>query len=192
MTEATRQVALWRRRPGLEDLRLAVNVSARELLHGNLSKVVRSALDSSGLDSDALWLEITERVLLEDTAAVIQRLEEVRGLGAHISIDDFGTGYSALSYLKRFPVEQVKIDRSFVSGISSPGADGRDASLVAAIIALARALDLGVVAEGVETPDQAHRLIELGCELAQGWHFAPPASPADLDPFLGAQVDHRP
>lgn len=192
MNEATRQVAIWRRRPGLEDLRLAVNVSARELLHGSISKVVRSALDSSGLDADVLWLEITERVLLEDSTVVTQRLEEVRALGAHISVDDFGTGYSALSYLKRFPVEQVKIDRSFVSGISSTRADSRDASLVAAIIALARALDLGVVAEGVETPDQAHRLIELGCERAQGWHFAPPASATDLDPFLQAQVDRRP
>ena len=191
MSEATRQVAIWRRRPGLDDLRLAVNVSARELLHGNLGRVVRSALDSSGLEPDALWLEITERVLLEDSTAVVQRLEEMRTLGAHISIDDFGTGYSALSYLKRFPVEQVKIDRSFVSGLSTGADDGRDATLVSAIIALARALDLGVVAEGVENVDQAHHLVDLGCELGQGWHVAPPASAADLDPFLQAHVDQR-
>ena len=186
LREATTQVAQWRRHDGLGHLRLAVNVSARELLHGNLVKVVREALDASGLDPDALWLEITERVLIEDSAVVSQRLEELRAMGVHVSVDDFGTGYSALSYLQRFPVEQVKIDRSFVAGLGTAGLAAEP--LVRAVLAMARALGLSVVAEGVETPEQAGRLVELGCEMAQGWHFAPPASAADLAPYLRSQA----
>jgi EAL domain-containing protein (putative c-di-GMP-specific phosphodiesterase class I) len=165
-------------------------VSPRELLHGSLVKVVRSALDSSGLAPGALWLELTERVLLDDNQTVLHRLAELRDLGVHVSVDDFGTGYSALAYLQRFPVEQVKIDRSFVIGLDDDTADrgGSDVHVVEAIIAMARALHLGVVAEGVETRAQAQRLIELGCESAQGWWFAPPASPADLEPYLQSQL----
>ena len=136
-----------------------------------------------------LCLEITESVLMEDADAVISVVERVRALGVRLSIDDFGTGYSSLGYLKRFPVDAVKIDRSFVSGL---GTDPGDTAIVTAVIGLAHALDLQVVAEGVETEGQLAELVALGCDEAQGYFFAPPQPVQDLRTLIGRKRAWRP
>ena len=146
------------------------------------------ALRASGLPAGRLTLEITEGVLMADTAATIDRLGSLRGLGVRVAIDDFGTGYSSLGDLRRFPLDAVKIDRSFIEDIT----DGtRQAALVHAIVELCRTLELDTVAEGVETREQAARLTELGCELAQGFLFGRPMSAMDLAKRLANQARHE-
>src|SRR6056297_1040012 len=124
----------------------------------------------------SLWLEITETALMADTSVAGAALRDLRGLGLHLSVDDFGTGYSSLTYLKRFPVEAIKIDKSFVSGL---GLEADDTSIVEAVVRLGHSLGLHVVAEGVETPLQLNRLRDLGCDRAQGYLFGRPR-PADI------------
>jgi EAL domain-containing protein (putative c-di-GMP-specific phosphodiesterase class I) len=132
---------------------------------------VRNALEVSGLPASSLVLEITEGVMMHDTEATIQRLRALKSLGLRLAVDDFGTGYSSLSYLQRFPIDILKIDRSFVAAIDS----GQDEySLARAIVSLARSLHLQAVAEGVETRAQADALSELRCDLAQGFYLAVP------------------
>ena len=126
-------------------------------------------------------MEITESLLIDNPEAVIDRLRELRALGIHICIDDFGTGYSSLSYLHRFPVTTLKIDRSFVARMTEPG---EHVEIVRTIITLAHALQLEVVAEGVETPEQAAALKAFGCEYAQGYLYARPLPPADIELLL--------
>ena len=133
---------------------VSVNLSARQLAQPGLAERVADVIERSGVLPENLCLEITESVLMEDADAVISVVERVRALGVRLSIDDFGTGYSSLGYLKRFPVDAVKIDRSFVSGL---GTDPGDTAIVSAVIGLAHALDLQVVAEGVETEGQLAR-----------------------------------
>ena len=174
LREALLQLAEWRR-DGRPDLHISVNVSARQLRDSSLVGLVSRALKETGLPGEALWLELTESALVEDPVAAGQTLTALRRLGVAIAVDDFGTGYSALSYLKKFPVSLVKIDREFVAGLS---ADPEDAGLVRAIIAMAHALGLEVVAEGVETPIQEAVLRQMGCRLAQGWFFGRPQLPA--------------
>jgi diguanylate cyclase (GGDEF)-like protein len=181
LSEACAQVARWRHLTGCEDLTVAVNVSARQLVATDMVSMVADVLEETALPADALWLEITESVMWEDSVDTIATLVALRGLGVHLSLDDFGTGYSSLSYLNRFPVEQVKIDRSFVSVLSDNPDDG---SFVAAIMAIAQALDLSVVAEGVERPEQAGHLRALGCRLAQGYLYSWPLSAIDVGPVL--------
>ncbi|MDG2232286.1 MAG: EAL domain-containing protein, partial [Ilumatobacter sp.] len=137
----------------------------------NFIDVVQTALGETGIDADSLWLEITETTLMEDSVAAGSALRELRGLGLHIAVDDFGTGYSSLTYLKRFPVETIKIDRSFVSGL---GLEADDTSIVEAVVRLGHSLGLSVVAEGVETPLQLTRLRELQCDNGQGYLFGRP------------------
>ena len=127
--------------------------------------------EQTGIDADSLWLEITETALMSDTHAAGASLRELRGLGLHVSVDDFGTGYSSLTYLKRFPVEAIKIDRSFVAGL---GLEADDTSIVEAVIGLGHSLGVLVIAEGVETPLQLTRLRELSCDKAQGYLFGRP------------------
>ncbi len=134
------------------------------------------ALERGGLEPSSLCLEITETALMADPAAGLKVLQDLRALGVRLAIDDFGTGYSSLSYLKRFPVDVLKIDRSFVDGL---GEDPEDTAIVTAIISLSRALGLRVVAEGVETRRQLDELRRLGCDRAQGFMFARPR-PAQL------------
>ena len=128
-------------------------------------------MQQTGIDADSLWLEITETALMSDTHAAGASLRELRGLGLHVSVDDFGTGYSSLTYLKRFPVEAIKIDRSFVAGL---GLEADDTSIVEAVIGLGHSLGVLVIAEGVETPLQLTRLRELACDKAQGYLFGRP------------------
>ncbi len=150
---------------------LSVNVSARQLDDPSLVEDVAAALAASGLPGRALTLEITESALVDDSPSVLQRLRALKALGVMIAVDDFGTGYSSLSRLRTFPVDVLKIDRSFVQDVESHA--GR--ALVKAIVALSDALGLDVVAEGVESAGQARQLAALGCHIAQGYHFARPA-----------------
>ena len=160
-----------------EPLTMSVNLSVRQLQSETLVADVRSALSLTGLPASSLVLEITESLMLTDTEFAMQQLHDLKGLGIRLAMDDFGTGYSSLSYLSRFPVDILKMDRSFV------GAEDNEA-LTSAIIALGTSLSLEVVAEGIELAEQANSLEELGCELGQGYLFARPMDAAALSNFL--------
>ena len=150
---------------------LSVNVGTRQLVDPGFYDVVTDALAETGIDADSLWLEITETALLADVKAATVALRELRSLGLHLSVDDFGTGYSSLTYLKRFPVESIKIDKSFVAGL---GLEQEDSTIVEAVVRLGQSLGLTVVAEGVESPLQLSRLRDLGCDRGQGYLFGRP------------------
>ncbi len=170
--DALSQLALWRAR-GLPfaDCSVSVNVSTKQLVDDAFLDVVGEALAETGVDADSLWLEITETTLMQDTKAAAMALRALRGLGLHLSVDDFGTGYSSLTYLKQFPVEAIKIDRSFVLGL---GLESADTSIVEAVIGLGHSLGLTVVAEGIETALQLNQLRRLGCDRGQGYLFGRP------------------
>ena len=183
--EACREAARWRCKfPDVPALVVSVNVSARQFGPG-LAGVVARALSASGVEPGTLCLEVTESVLMRDTEEAVAVLQELVGLGILVSIDDFGTGYSSLSYLKRFPLHELKIDKSFVDGL---GENDQDTAIVASIVAMAHALDLSVVAEGVEKADQLQRLRVLGCDQAQGYHLARPGPPGAIDLLLRAEA----
>ncbi|TME26766.1 MAG: EAL domain-containing protein, partial [Chloroflexi bacterium] len=150
---------------------IAVNLSARQLALPDFEETVRRVLFESGVQGSSLTLEITESVLMEAAPPTISVLDALRELGVRLAIDDFGTGYSSLGYLKRFELDALKVDQSFVRGL---GSDPEDSAIVAAVVSLARALRLSVVAEGVERADQLQQLRWLGCGLAQGFFLAPP------------------
>ena len=172
LDEACRQLSIWRQTlPGCANLHVSVNLSPRQMRESDIVDTVAETLLRYDLPGDALWLEITENVMMDDSVTTAGVMHGLRNLGVRLAVDDFGTGYSSLSYLKRFPVSSVKIDRSFVSGL---GQHDSDASLVAAIVAMGSAFDLDLVAEGVETQDQAQRLLALGCRQAQGYLFGKP------------------
>lgn len=172
LRDSLAQLAHWRA-AGLQfaDCSLSVNVATQQLVDASFLAVVREALGETGIEADSLWLEITETALMGDADAAGGTLRDLRGLGLHLSVDDFGTGYSSLTYLKHFPVEAIKIDRTFVSGL---GLEADDTSIVEAVVRLGHSLGLTVVAEGVETPLQLNRLRELGCDKAQGYLFGRP------------------
>ena len=169
----------WRKQ-GL-DLTVAVNISGRQLNDGGLPLQVATALALSGLPPELLYLELTETLLMTDTLVTERSIERLHELGVRLSIDDFGTGYSSLAYLHRFPVDELKIDRTFISDLSSTG---RPSPLVSAMVAMGKALGLEIVAEGVETPDQAAQLRALGCDKAQGYLFARPQHPDAIAALL--------
>jgi diguanylate cyclase (GGDEF)-like protein/excisionase family DNA binding protein len=196
--EACRQLARWSAAGLAAELPyIAVNVSGRQLVEGDLPAVVARALRRTGIEPSRLALEITESVLMERTASPTAVLQDLKALGVRLVLDDFGTGYSSLSYLKRFPLDALKIDRSFVSGIADRG---HDLHLVEAIVGIATALGLEIVAEGVETCEQVEILLDLGCQVAQGYHFARPMPAAGFQDLLrsglqleiAARPDHRP
>ncbi|MFY9578548.1 MAG: EAL domain-containing protein [Gaiellaceae bacterium] len=170
-------VRLHERFPRSDPLTISVNLSVRQLQSDTLVSDVRAALDATGLPASSLVLEITESLMLADTDFAMQQLHELKSLGIRLAMDDFGTGYSSLSYLSRFPVDILKMDRSFV------GSDENEA-LTSAIIALGVSLSLDVVAEGIELPEQASSLEALGCELGQGFLFARPMDSEALTEFL--------
>ena len=175
LEEACRQMGAWRRaHPELDGLVVSVNLSPRQFRQTDLADQVAEALERSGLDAASLCLEVTEGVMVEDVEAATTTLTRLKALGVSISVDDFGTGYSSLAYLKRFPIDYVKIDRSFVAGLD----EKVDAEIVRSVIRLAAAIGIDVVAEGVETSEQLERLEELGCPLVQGYFVARP-QPAD-------------
>ncbi|MGH9266760.1 MAG: EAL domain-containing protein, partial [Acidimicrobiales bacterium] len=186
--EACRQVAEWQTvRPELAPLSVAVNLSARQLLTPDLPVVVRDALDDSGLDAGLLCLEITESVLLDDADSSSRALQVLKALGVRIGVDDFGTGYSSLTYLKRFPVDTLKIDRSFVGGLGEGGPGRGDRAIVASIVDLAHAFGLTTVAEGVESAEQLASLRALGCEQAQGNYLSRPLSSKDAAAWIRSE-----
>ncbi|HEY1892581.1 MAG TPA: EAL domain-containing protein [Steroidobacteraceae bacterium] len=169
LREACRQCAEWQRN-GLPAFRVAVNVAATQFRRGDLLDVVRGALEGAGLEARFLEIELTESAVMtnpEESAAILEQLSR---MGVLVSVDDFGTGYSSINYLRRFPIDKLKIDRSFVRDLDCEV----DASIVQAIISLAHSLKLKVVAEGVETPGQLQFLRSLGCDQYQGFYFSPP------------------
>jgi diguanylate cyclase (GGDEF)-like protein/PAS domain S-box-containing protein len=184
LDEACRQVAEWQR-GGLADnlspLRVAVNISARQLQRPGLDGAVRRALSRSGLAPQCLELEITESSVMLDPQHAQSVLQSLRDLGVQLSIDDFGTGYSSLAYLKRLPLDRLKIDRSFIGGIP---ADSDDAAIVETIIVMTHKLGLRVIAEGVETLEQRLQLVRQGCDEMQGFLLAHPVPAEELPPLL--------
>jgi diguanylate cyclase (GGDEF)-like protein/PAS domain S-box-containing protein len=190
LREACRQLADWRARlPGAEGLTVNVNVSMRQLLVGDLVADTRRALDDSGLPPEALTLELTESSLAVDPDRTIASLHGLKALGVELAIDDFGTGYSSLAWLHRFPVDVLKIDRSFVSGVVS---GEQSPAFVRAIVELGRALGLVTVAEGIEHDLELTRFRQLGCTLAQGFLLARPADAGSIERRLLDHLSDRP
>ncbi|MBK5229059.1 MAG: EAL domain-containing protein [Actinobacteria bacterium] len=175
------------RHDGRDGFKVAVNLSVRNLMDSNLPYLVSKLLLKWNLPADALQLEITESTIMADPVRAITTLSALKRMGVALSIDDFGTGYSSLSYLKKLPVAEVKIDRSFVMGMST---DENDGVIVRSVIDLARNLGLEVVAEGIETQEAWDRLVALGCRIGQGYFISRPLPPAELDQWLeDAAVD---
>jgi diguanylate cyclase (GGDEF)-like protein/PAS domain S-box-containing protein len=172
-------VELQRRFPSDPQLTMAVNLSPRQLNQGDIVGDVRRAIRDSGIDPSTVVLEITESLMMTDADLAIKRLEEMKGLGVRLAMDDFGTGYSSLSYLSRFPVDILKMDRSFLEAESDA-----DSGLAAAVVALGESLDMQVVAEGIELTTQMTSLRQLGCELGQGFLFARPMGIESVSNYL--------
>jgi EAL domain-containing protein (putative c-di-GMP-specific phosphodiesterase class I) len=177
---ACEQMRAWRD-SGLADLRVAVNLSPRQFRQPDIANTIRSILAESRLESRHLELEITETVAMHDPAATQIVLEKLSDIGVCHAIDDFGTGYSSLAYLKRFPIDFLKIDQSFVRGVPQ---DADDANIVRAIIALGRSLEVTLIAEGVETVEQSDFLHAQGCHEIQGYLVSRPKPAAELEKML--------
>jgi diguanylate cyclase (GGDEF)-like protein len=174
--EACRQAKAWQS-AGLLRLRVAVNLAPSQFRLANLVDQIRRALDAAGLDPQLLEVELTESAVMSDAEESIIILEAISSMGVLVSVDDFGTGYSSMSYLRRFPIDKLKIDRCFVEEMTRRP---EDASIVGAIISLAHSLHLKVIAEGVETPEQLALLAKLGCDQYQGFYFSPALNPAQF------------
>jgi diguanylate cyclase (GGDEF)-like protein len=187
LDEACTRAAAWRAQ-GLPPLRVSVNLSARQFQQAGLAHRVQAALARSGLPPGCLEIEITESTVMRDTAEAASVLRSLKALGVALSIDDFGTGYSSLSYLKRFPIDVLKIDRSFISDVT---ADANDAAITRAIIALAHTLNLEAVAEGAETAEQVAFLRENGCDEIQGYYFSPPVWPEQIEAMFAQSAARR-
>ena len=185
LDEACRQLVEWSSQfpsighhPSRPPLGIAVNVSGRQLRRAEFVSVVKVALERNGLAPHQLCLEITETALIEETAEARETLEAIAALGVHIALDDFGTGYSSLAHLRQFPVDVLKIDRSFVDRLET---NDRERQIVAAVTAMAHVLKMIVIAEGIETVGQLTQLTELGCDHAQGYLLARPMRPEALE-----------
>jgi len=183
LDQACAQAQAWRQ-AGLGLETISVNLSARQFLAADLVEQVRDSLDASGLPAHCLELELTESMLMDQAERSIATLTALKGLGVRLAIDDFGTGYSSLAYLKRFPIDKLKIDQSFVRGLAA-SADDRE--IAATIIAMARNLRLSVLAEGVETVEQRDILASLGCETYQGYFYSRPLPADELAAWLHPQ-----
>ena len=186
LEEACRQACEWQERYSRQlegqPLTMSVNLSARQFMHPQLIEDISRTIRESGIDPHCLKLEITESIGVQDIGNIIQTLDMLRRLGIELALDDFGTGYSALSYLKRFPISKLKLDRSFVAGL---GQDTEDTAIVHAVIAFAKALGLSITAEGIETAAQVSALRALDCDLGQGFFFARPMPQEALSAYSG-------
>lgn len=180
MRKACQEARRWREE-GLPALRIAVNVSARQFRDRSLCDTVAGILRDAGLEASMLELEVTESMIMEDVEGAIERMRELNELGVTLAIDDFGTGYSSLSMLKLFPINRLKIDRSFITDL--PGDHG-DVAIVKAIVTLSRTLGLEAIAEGIETPEQLVFLEDAGCDAFQGYHLARPLKADDFSKFV--------
>jgi EAL domain-containing protein (putative c-di-GMP-specific phosphodiesterase class I) len=180
--EACRQAGSWqaayRAQPPLS---ISVNLSSRQLAQAGVVEEVAGVLDGTGLEPVSLVIEITESTLMHDTEATVAKLQALKALGVRLAVDDFGTGYSSLGYLRRFPFDVLKLDKSFVDGVAL---NPEDAALCHAVIRLGEALKLRVVAEGIETYEQALELHRLGCELGQGYYFAKPLTAPEAEALI--------
>ncbi|MBV9317408.1 MAG: EAL domain-containing protein [Gammaproteobacteria bacterium] len=174
--EACRQAKAWQQQ-GLRPMRISVNLAPSQFRLANLVEQIRGALEAAQLDPQYLEVELTESAVMSDAEESIVILESISRMGVLVSVDDFGTGYSSMSYLRRFPIDKLKIDRCFVTEMTRRA---EDASIVRAIISLAHSLHLKVIAEGVETPEQLALLAELGCDQYQGFYFSPALQPAQF------------
>ncbi|MDH3664486.1 MAG: EAL domain-containing protein, partial [Alphaproteobacteria bacterium] len=185
---ACRQAMAWQQH-GLPAIRVAVNLSPLQFQEAKLIQTIVAGLADSGLDATLLEVEITENILIRDTATVINVLHKLKDLGVQIAMDDFGTGYSSLRYLQRFPFDRIKIDRSFINEID----DNPDsAAIVGAVIALSKRLNMAITAEGIETPEQLDYLQKEGCDEAQGYYFSRPVPLADLIARVGKDLSISP
>gem|GEM_PF-334170 len=187
LEEACRRVLEWQGTSG-EFLDLSVNLSARQFRQPDLIGQISGVLDRTGFDANHLKLEVTESTAMEDVEMALVTLRNLRDLGIRLSIDDFGTGYSSLSYLRRFPVDDLKIDRSFVGRLDD---DAESAAIVSTTVSLARILNLTVTAEGVETANQLARLRGLGCDFAQGFHLSRPLTAQAASSFVASHASLR-
>jgi diguanylate cyclase (GGDEF)-like protein len=181
--EACRQASAWRR-AGLPAVRVAVNLSASQFRHGKLLETVKEALNDARLDPQNLEVELTESAVMSDPAGSVAILEQLSTMGVLVSVDDFGTGYSSIGYLRRFPIDKLKIDQSFINEIATRS---DDACIVRAIVSLAHCLKLKVVAEGVETSEQLTILKSLGCDQYQGYYFSPAITADAFEDLLRRQ-----
>ena len=179
MTEVARNCLYWETL-GLDDFRVCVNISPLQFNQSHLPDWIGGFLERSGLAPERLELELTESAIMTDAETNIAKLRELKALGVDLAVDDFGTGYSSLSYLKRFPIDTLKIDQSFISDLDTP--DG--AAIVDAIVALAKTLNLRVIAEGIENESHLAYLVKKGCDLLQGFYFARPIYPEDVPAML--------
>lgn len=166
-------------------MRLAVNVSARQFQQPAFMGTIRDLLKETDLDPALLELELTEGSIMKEPEKAIEKLNELRDLGIKIAIDDFGTGYSSLSYLKRFPIDTLKIDKTFVDDVTT---NEDDAAIAKAIVMMGHALEITVIAEGVETPQQLEYLTSLNCDVMQGYLFSPPLSKDSFTELLMEQL----
>jgi EAL domain-containing protein (putative c-di-GMP-specific phosphodiesterase class I) len=182
LSQACQQLQEWQQRfPEYPNLTMAVNLSPLQIKDPTLVTKVKAILQNTGLSGNNVKLELTETALIENVDLAKQQLQQLKAHNIQLSIDDFGTGYSSLSYLQLFPVDGLKIDRSFVSAMTP---DNHNVKIVQGVISLAHALDLQVVAEGVETDDQRQQLKSLGCEHGQGYYFAKPLGATDATQLL--------
>lgn len=180
LQEACTQLMRWHDQ-GLNQLSVAVNISGRQFRQTRLPDTVREILDNTGLSAKFLELELTESLLVDDVEHAVETMYQLKDMGVRLVIDDFGTGYSSLSYLKQFPVDKLKIDRSFITELVN---EDSDAAIARAIINLGHSLNLEVLAEGIETELQRDFIIRHGCDYAQGYFYKPPKKPDDLKEFL--------
>jgi diguanylate cyclase (GGDEF)-like protein len=180
---ACRQIAVWAKRERTEHLTLAVNISARQLREPDFVSRVLAALDRTGANPTGLMLELTESMLVDNIDSVMAKMAEIKANGIGLSLDDFGTGYSSLSYLKRLPLDQLKIDRSFVRDIVE---DVSSRAIAQSVISLGQVMKMSVIAEGVETEEQLDCLTGLGCNAFQGFLFGPPLPLDDFDLLIPA------
>ncbi|HEY0802799.1 MAG TPA: GGDEF domain-containing phosphodiesterase, partial [Steroidobacteraceae bacterium] len=180
LRQACRQARAWQLELGTS-FRIAVNLSATQFRHQNTLQMIHSALSDAGLDARALEIELTESALMTNPEESAGVLKQLRKMGVSVAIDDFGTGYSSLSYLRRFPIDKLKIDRSFIRDLTI---SGTDESIVRAIVSLARSVGLMVVAEGIESVEQLEFVTRLECDQWQGFHCCPPQTAARFETML--------
>jgi EAL domain-containing protein (putative c-di-GMP-specific phosphodiesterase class I) len=186
LKKACLEAAGWQRSyPGDPPLYVSVNISSKHFSHAGFIGHVKDALEESAIDPQCITIELTESLAMNDVTATEQTMSQLRTLGIKLSIDDFGTGYSSLSYLRRFPVDTLKIDQSFVKTM-----DAENYAIVKTIIGLAHNLELNVVAEGVETPNQHQLLALAGCVSAQGYLFAEPMPAKNVGAFIESNGRH--
>lgn len=180
LEEACRQGAAWRQE-GMEQLKISVNLSARQFLQPDLVALVQRALDASGLDSRHLELELTESMIMQDPEGAARMLKQLRDLGISLSLDDFGTGYSSLNYLRRFPVDNLKIDRSFITDVATDESAG---AVAGSVVSIAHSLGMIAVAEGVESREQLDFLTNCRCDAMQGYLFSKPLAAEECAALL--------